>query len=432
MHSSSEKRLNWLLSSSALSQLGDGIGKVAFPLLAATLTRDPVLIAGLAATQFLPWLLFGVLAGAFLDRVDRKRAMIIANITRALVVGGTAGLVYVDSISIWVVYAAALLIGTAETVADTAGNVLIPSVVRRERLESANSKLQSVEIVGQTFLGGPVGSLTFAVFAAFPFLLNSVAYAVAAVLLLGLLGSYHPRRARAAAAGADSGDGAPSTSPTATGTGRTHLRTELVEGMRWLRHSPVMLRLVLVATALNLLAELAQAQLVLYALEDLELSEAAFGMFAFIGGLGGLAGAAMAPRLIAAYRRMPVLIGGIVFTGIGFTGMGFTGNPILAAILFGLFAAAVVTVNVILATLRALLVPDELLGRIIGVWRTLVWGSIPAGAMIGGFLTRILDSPSMTFAVSGGCQVLLAAAVLIMMRRYRTEINTAGSRGAAS
>ncbi|WP_089299594.1 MFS transporter [Haloechinothrix alba] len=416
-----DNRLNWLLSSSTLSQLGDGIGKVAFPLLAATLTRDPLLIAGLAAIQFLPWLLFGVLAGTVLDRVDRKKAMIIANVTRALVVGLTAGFVYLDAISIWTVYAAAMLIGSAETVADTASNVLIPAVVPRRNLEGANSKLQSVEIVGQTFAGGPVGSLTFALFAAFPFLLNSIAYAIAAVLLLGLLGSYHPQRA----AGADQQDGS------GEGTPRARLRSELGNGMRWLVNSPLMLRLVLIATALNLLAELAQAQLVLYALEDLELSEAAFGMFAFIGGLGGLGGAAIAPRMIRRFRRVPVLVGGVAAAGIGFAAMGLTSNPVVGAALFGLFAAAVVTVNVILATLRALLVPDGVLGRIIGVWRTLVWGSIPAGAMIGGVLTRLLDSPSMTFVVSGCSQLLLAAAVLLMLRRFRPEVDAAGTDSSA-
>lgn len=452
MHGKHDNRLNWLLSSSALSQLGDGIGKVAFPLLAARITLDPLLIAGLSATQFLPWLLFGVLAGTVLDRVDRKKAMIIANATRAAVVGLTAGLVFADMLSIWVVYAAALLIGIAETVADTASNVLLPSVVSKDRLESANSKLQSAEIVGQTFLGGPVGSLTFAVFAAFPFLLNSAAYAIAAALLLGVLGSYHPKHRRrssdgesATETGEHASDGAASATEGATGDVTEHatgdsptgdspttLRTELVEGMRWLRGSPLMLRLLLIAASLNLLGELAQAQLVLYALEDLDLTEAAFGVFSFVGGIGGLAGAAVAPRLIKRYRRIPVLLGGIVCAGIGFTGMGFTDNPIIGASLFGLFAAAVVTVNVILATLRALLVPDSLLGRVIGVWRTLVWGSIPVGAMLGGFLTRLWESPSITFAVSGACQVALAAIVLLALSRFRTEVNTAGAPSPSS
>lgn len=401
-----DRRLTWLLSSSTLSNLGDGIGKVAFPLLAATLTRDPVLIAGLSATQFLPWLLFALLTGAMLDRVDRRTAMIVANLTRAAVVGGVAVLIQFDSISIWLVYLAALLIGTAETVADSAANVLIPSVVDRGGLERANSKLQSVEIVGQTFLGGPIGSLTFVVFAAFPFLLNSVGFAVSAALLVGLVGSYRPQRA-------DPADDQPV----------LRLRAQLADGLRWVRRSPVVLRLVIIASLVSLTTEMAQAQLVLYALEDLRLDEAAFGLFAFVGGAGGLLGAGVAPRLVRLSGRRAVLATGLALSGLSFLGMGLTDRPLLSAVLFGLFAAGVVAVNVVLGTVRHAIVPGELLGRVLGVWRTLVWGAIPVGALLGGVLTQLLGSPSSTFALSGVLQLVVAALAVVLLRQHRAAVD---------
>ncbi|WP_410601712.1 MFS transporter [Amycolatopsis sp. lyj-90] len=377
-----DRRLRWLLASSAASNLGDGIGKVAFPLLAVTLTRDPLLIAGLSATQFLPWLLFALPAGALLDRIDRRRAMILANSARAVVVGGMAALVAAGGVTIWVVYAAALLIGVAEVVADSAANVLIPAVVDKGSLDSANSKLQACEIVGQTFLGGPVGSATFALFATFPFLLNSVGFAIAAVVLIGLAGSYRAR-------------------PSADQGARADLRTELAEGFRWLKHNRLMMRLVVVAGLISLVSELAQAQLVLYAIEHLRLSEAAFGLFAFVGGIGGLLGAGIAPRLVKTFSRRAVLLGGTACCGVAFTGMGLTSSPMAGAALFGLFAAAVVSVNIVLGTARHTLVPGELLGRVLGVWRTVVWGAIPVGALLGGVLTHALGSPARTFLTSG-------------------------------
>jgi Na+/melibiose symporter-like transporter len=377
-----DRRLGWLLASSAVSNLGDGIGKVAFPLLAVTLTRDPLLIAGLSATQFLPWLLFALLAGAFVDRIDRRRAMMLANTARAVIVGGLAVLVATNSADIWLVYVAALLIGTAETVADSAANVLVPAVVGKGSLDSANSKLQACEIVGQTFLGGPIGSATFALFASFPFLLNSVGFAIAAVVLVGLAGSYRPRPAGNASENAD-------------------LRAELAEGFRWLKQHPLVLRLVVIAGLISLVSELAQAQLVLYAIEHLGLSEASFGLFAFVGGIGGLLGAAVAPRLVKAFSRRAVLVGGTAGTAAGFGGMGLTASPVAGAALFGLFAAAVVAVNIVLGTARHTLVPGELLGRILGVWRTVVWGAIPVGALLGGVLTHVLGSPARTFLTSG-------------------------------
>jgi MFS family permease len=390
------RRLRWLLTSSAASHLGDGIGKVALPLLATTLTRDPVLIAGLSATQFLPWLLFAAVAGALVDRIDRRRAMIVANTARAVAVGVLAVLVAAGGMTIWLVYLVALIIGSAETIADSAANALIPAVVGDGSLDSANSKLQACEIVGQTFLGGPVGSLTFALFAAFPFILNSAGFAIAAAVLLGLAGTYRGRAE----------------------TPVRPLRTELRTGLRWLRGHPLLLRLVVVAGLLSLVSELAQAQLVLYALQDLHLSDATFGFFAFAGGIGGLLGAGAAPRLVRAAGRLPVVVGGVVCCGIGFGGMGLVRSPVASAALFALFAAAVVAVNVVLATARHTLVPGELLGRVLGVWRTVVWGAIPLGALLGGVLTERLGTAARTFAVSGVAMLAIAAFAFVTLRRF--------------
>ncbi|WP_329053232.1 MFS transporter [Amycolatopsis sp. NBC_01488] len=390
------RRLTWLLTSSAASHLGDGIGKVALPLLATTLTHDPVLIAGLSATQFLPWLLFAAVAGALVDRIDRRRAMIVANTARAVAVGTLAVLVATGGMTIWLVYLTALVIGTAETIADSAANALIPAVVGDGSLDAANSKLQACEIVGQTFLGGPIGSMAFALFAAFPFILNSAGFAIAAAVLLGLAGTYRAR-----------------------GEVRepTRLRTELADGLRWLRGNALLLRLVVIAGLLSLVSELAQAQLVLYALDDLHLSDAAFGFFAFVGGIGGLLGAGVAPRLVRAAGRRAVVVGGILGCGAGFGGMGLVRSPVAGAALFGLFAAAVVAVNVVLATARHTLVPGELLGRVLGVWRTVVWGAIPLGALLGGVLTEALGTAARTFAASGLVMLVIAAFASVALRR---------------
>lgn len=383
-----------LLGANLAANLGDGIAKVAFPLLAATVTRDPVLIAGLSAAQFLPWLLLAVLTGALLDRVDRRKAIVLANTGRAAAIGGMTMLVLTDSASIWLVYVGALVVGVAEVVADSAANVLIPSVVDQRGLSGANSKLQATEIIGQTFAGGPLGSLTFAVFAALPFLLTSATFAIGAALLLALAGSFRPQR--------PSSREAPST-----------LRSDLADGLRWLIRDPTMWRLVVAAGGLALTSELAQAQLVLYALEDLALSEAAFGVFGLVGGLGGLAGAAVASRLVDRFRGRYVLSCSMAAGGAAFMAMGFTDRPVVSAVLFGVFAGAVVVANVLLATTRHRLVPADLLGRVLGVWRTVVWGMLPVGALLGGLLTTVLGSTSATFAFSGACQIALGAVTLV-------------------
>jgi len=389
------------VGSSVFANLGDGIAKVAFPLLAVQVTRDPLLIGGLSAAQFLPWLLFGVVAGALLDRVDRRTAVVVANTVRAVVIGLLALLVHFDAASIWLVYVAALGVGIAETVADSATNVLVPAVVGRSGLAEANSKLQAAEIVGQTFLGGPLGSLTFALFAAFPFLLDSVAFALGAVLLVMLPGTYRPERDRSG-----------SRSVTA------EVRADIAQGLRWVLGHPVLGRLVLVVGMVGLVSEMAQAQLVLYVLTDLGLSEAAFGVFGLTGGIGGLLGATVASRLIDRLGGTAALTSGLVTAGAAFLAMGLVSNPVVASSLFGVFAGAVVLVNVLLATARHLLVPEELLGRVIGVWRTVAWGALPLGALLGGLTTRLFDSASTTFALSGAGLLLVALVAWASVRAH--------------
>lgn len=382
----------YLISAISVANFADGIGKVAFPLLAASMARDPVVIGALSAVAVLPWLLFSVATGVLLDRVDRRRALVVANLARAVVIGGLAVAVAVGAQAMWLVFAAALLVGTAETVADSAGNVLIPSVAGRERLDRANGQVQAAEVVGQSFLGPMAGSVLFAVFAAFPFLLNAVGFAVAAALLVGIAGTHRPVRVPG---------------PRRTG--------EVRVGVRWLRGSPLILRLMVIAAALSLASELAVNQLVLYVLEDLRLPDGMFGVFAAASGVGGLLGSG-APKLLKIMPRRAVLLGGIAVAGASFAGMGLTGSVVPAAALFGTFAVGIVAVNVVIATTRHLAVPDGLLGRVLGMWRTVVWGAIPAGAVLGGVTTHVFGSASATFLVSG---LLLLAVWVVAMPALR-------------
>lgn len=381
-----------LVPAVSVSNLADGIGKTAFPLLVASMTRDPLVIGALSAVAFLPWLLFSIATGVLLDRVDRKKAIVLANLARAVVIGGLAALVAGGAAAVWVIFVAALLVGTAETVADSASNVLIPSVAGRERLDRANGQVQAAEVVGQSFLGPMAGSLTFAAFAAFPFLLNSVGFVLAAVLLAGIAGAHRP----------------------------VHLPgpRQQVNPAGWLRTSPLILRLMMIAAAISLTSELAANQLVLYVLDDLHLTESMFGVFVAASGLGGLAGAGIAPRLLNKVSRRSVLVAGIGVAGASFVGMGLVGHAAIGAILFGTFALAIVALNVVIATARHLAVPDGMLGRVLGVWRTVVWGAIPVGALLGGVLTHLLGSASATFLTSGLLMLAVCGLAAAALRRF--------------
>src|SRR5215216_616824 len=206
-----------LWASTASSNLGDGIGRTGFPLLAALLTRDPVAVSLLTAALFLPWLLFALPSGAIVDRVDRSRAMALANPGRALVVGALALTVITGVVILPIVYAAALVLGFAETIADGAYRAILPSVVEKRQLDEGNAKLQGTELIADSFLGAPIASASFALTPAAPFILGAAGFGLSAAVA----GTLPPTPAT---------DGP--TTPLRLGA----LRSEMAEGVRFLAH----------------------------------------------------------------------------------------------------------------------------------------------------------------------------------------------------
>ena len=175
---------NRLWSASLASNFADGILKTAAPLLAATLTQDPFLISIMAALVMLPWLFFAIPVGAMVDRVDRRLALAIANSARFLVAAALATSVALGSVTIWWLFLAAFLIGIAEVVYDTTTQSMIPQMVPHSKMDRANSRLQSAEILVANFVGAPISGVLYAVAIVIPFAVNSAGILIAIVLVL--------------------------------------------------------------------------------------------------------------------------------------------------------------------------------------------------------------------------------------------------------
>lgn len=398
-----------LLVSSATSNLADGIGRTALPLLAASFTRDPLLISGLVTLAFLPWLLFALVSGVLVDRVDRRKAMAAANMFRALVVAALGIAVITDIAGIPALYAAAFLLGVAETVYDSAARAMLPSVVRRDQLDAGNSLLSTEETVGQTFLGAPIGAFLFALFAAAPLLTNAVGFTIAAVLILTVRGTF--RQAR---------------------PDRSTIRADIRAGLGWLRAHELLRGLMLVSTAIVGVASMADAVFVLYVLEDLGVPEAGFGLFLVAAGVGGLLGGALAGWVGRRLGRTWAMVLADALGGAAFIAMGLTGQPLAGAILFGAFGVSVMVWNVQSMSVRQALIPTELFGRVQGAWRTLVWGAIPVGSLLGGLLAS-LTSVRTVFVLSGGLQLAISAGVWWVLHRHRDQLSAAfGAEPAAA
>ncbi|MEQ6903509.1 MFS transporter, partial [Nocardioides sp. YIM 152588] len=239
----------WLLASSLTTNLGDGIALAAGPLLVASQTRSPLLVSMAVLCQQLPWLLFGLYAGAIADRVDRRRLMMAANLLRALVVTGLCLTIVTGWVDITLVLVAVFLVGTAEVFVDTAAGTLLPMMVPKADLGIANARMLAGVITLNQLAGAPIGAALFAVGAAAPFGVQALCI-LAGVVLVSRIRVAGPPRVEGAG-------------PTA----RSHVRRDIAEGLRWLWGHAAVRTLTLVILAFNFTWGAAWSVLVLYSLD---------------------------------------------------------------------------------------------------------------------------------------------------------------------
>ncbi|SNT63685.1 Predicted arabinose efflux permease, MFS family [Asanoa hainanensis] len=373
---------------SALANLGDGIRVAAFPLLAVTLTDSPLGVAAVAAAQVLPWLVTGLLAGALADRHGARPLVVVADVARVAVLLVLVVAVAGGWATITLVVAAAFLLGVGETVRDTAAQTAIPRLVHDSQLEKANGRLVAGEIVGNEFVGPPVGALLFVVGAALPFAANGAALALAVLLVLSLPLSLARAVPLAGARVASPG---------------------VLAGLRWLLRNPLMRTLVAVSAAVGAADSAWFAIFVLYARDSLGLGALGFGLLLATGAGGGLLGSFAADRLVARFAHRAVLAWSLAVTA---------GAPALLVVAPDRWAAAAVVVatsasfavlNVTALAIRQRTVPSELLGRVVAASRTLTYGCAALGALLGGALAGTLGTQA-PFLFSAVVAVLATAA----------------------
>lgn len=388
-----------MYASSATSNLADGIGRTAVPLLAASYTRNPVLVAGVTSFAFVPWLLFALVSGALVDRVDRRYAMSAANVVRAVCMGTLAVLTALHAGSVVALYVVVFVLGTAETVYDSATRALLPQVVERRSLDRANSLLTVEESLGQQFVGSPAGSALFALAVALPFVLNSSVFAVAALLVLTVRGVRKPARPAV----------------------RTSVAADVAEGVRWLRRHRLMRGLTLVSGATCLANSMINGVVVLYALEVLRLPSTGFGLLVLAAGIGALVGGLVTPLVARRVGRAVALTGGAAFSAVMTGLLGLVTNGFVAGTVFALMSSGVMVWNVLTMSVRQSLIPEHLFGRVQGAYRTVVWGAIPVGSLLGGWVAHLFGIPAV-FVASGAALLVLAGVLGVLLHRHAGEL----------
>jgi MFS family permease len=362
---------NRMWASSVISNLSDGILIAAAPLLAISLTDSTVLISAIGAMVMLPWLLFAIPIGVLVDRVDRRFILAGANATRSALVGLLALLIATDKVTIYWLLLASFVVGVCEVAADTTAQSLIPQILEEKNFEKGNSRLQISETIVQGFIGAPLSGFIYAIAISLPFFINSLGFAVAALLALSIPIKYlqdvrHDDAEKE----------------------KKKFVSDMKFGIKYLFNEKALRRLVVTTASIGVCYTLGTATMVLFIIKELELPKQLFGIIVTIQGIGAIVGATVAPRSSKKFGRGNVMVFGIVSSSIVLLLQGFSPNiyVFVALATFGNFAIS--QWNICLMATYQTVIPNELYGRIHGTRRTLVWGMMPIGSLLGGLLAH--------------------------------------------
>lgn len=368
-----------------ISNLGSSITVFAMPLLVYRLTGSAVNLALTTTFAFLPYLLFGLVLGAWVDRVDRKRLMVAVDVLLALAVASVPLLYGLGLLSLWWIYAVVFVSSTLHSAFQAAEFAAIPSLVPRDDLVTANGRIQasySAAMIVGPLLGGAV--LAFIPLASLLYL-DALSFAISAVLL---------SRVRASFNGAARGRS-------------SSIRADIMEGLRYVWGHPVLRNISIMMALVNLVNTTVMAQLVLFAARRFEASESQVGLFYSAGAAGvvllSLAAGALRRRL----GFSKVALGALTLSGVCVVALAFTRQLWLALPLWAIYSGLSILFNINTGSLRQAIVPGHLLGRVISVAMVLAWSANPLGTILGGLAIDWSGNVALVYAAIGVLTVII-------------------------
>lgn len=358
-----------LVGFTAVSSLADGVLKVVLPLLAVRLTRSPLAVTGVALTLTLPWLLVALHVGVLVDRVDRRRLLMLANLLRFAAMAVLALLAWREAVSLPVLYLAGAVLGVGEVVAVTTATAVVPSAITRDGQERANSWITGAETVCSEFSGPFVGGLLVAAGFFTALSASTAAFAVALVLpalIVGVGRRVAPR---------------PAPQP---------VHRQIAAGLAHLWRHRLLRTMALTLSVLCVCWGAWLALIPLVATEVLQATPSQYGLVLSALGVGGALGAVAATPLNRLVGRRWVMFGDIIGT------LAMVAAPLLTTSIVAVGAGAFLgglggTLWVVNArTLAQRLVPLDMMGRFAAAWRLFSWGALPVGALAVGLLAEVV------------------------------------------
>lgn len=388
-----------LVASSWLSSLGDGIVLAGGPLLVHSQTGNAILIALASTLQQLPYLLFGLLAGALSDRHDRKRIVVTVDCVRAAVLALVAVTVVTHSVSIALLLLALFVLGTADVFGNNAGGTLLPMLVPRDDIVLGNARIQTGFVTLNQLVGPAVGAALFASAAALPLVADAALAASGAVLMSRIV---LPPHGKATSAGTH----------VSRDTGREIARDilrDIGEGFVWVRHHAAVRTLVLTIFIFNTTFGAAWSVLVLYASDRLHLGSIGFGLLTTVSAAGGLISTVGYVALVRRVSLANLMKIGLIIETFTHLGLALTTRPWVAMVIFFVFGAHAFVWGATSSTVRQRAVPLELQGRVNSVNLVGVFGGLVIGSTLGGVLARHLGVTAPFWFAFAGSAVFVVA-----------------------
>jgi len=362
-----------------ISNLGSSVTVFALPLLVYKLTGSALDLGIATAATFLPYLLFGLILGAWTDRVDRKRMMIGTDIARALVVASIPLLAALGLLTIWWIYVVAFVHATLRICFDAGEFAAIPSLVNRDDLVTANGRIQAsysaASIVGPLLAGVLVIRVPLPVL----MLIDGFSFLLSAFSLALIRISFNSGEKRAP----------------------TSIRTDVVEGLRYVLSHPVLRNISMMMALVNFVGSTTYAQLILFAKVRLQASDVQASLLYSAGSLGVVILSLAAGQLRKRWSFSTVALGALMLEGALTAVFAFMHWYWVAIALWTLIGGLGILFNINTGSLRQAIVPNHMLGRVISIASVLAWSAIPLGSLLGGFAIAWTQNVALVYAVIG-------------------------------
>jgi MFS family permease len=366
-----------LWSAETISQFGTQVTLLALPIVAATtLNVTPFEFGLLSTIEFLPFILLSLPAGVWVDRLRRRPILIVGDLIRAAALLSIPIAFSLNSLTIWQLYVVGFVNGCATVFFDVAYQSYLPSLVDRDQIVDGNAKLETSRSAAQITGPGVAGVIIGAVTAPFAIAVDAASFVVSALFMFGI------RRHEAAP------------EPRLNEHGeRPSMRSEISAGLRYVGRHRLLRSIAATTGTSNFFNNILYSILILYLVRELSVTPQLLGLAFSLGAVGFLVGALTANRVATRFGVGATIVGAVMISGpaellIAIAPADLAVPFVAASVFLGGVGNTVYNINQV--SLRQAITPERMQGRMNATMRFIVWGTIPAGSILGGILGGLI------------------------------------------